>query len=256
MVNPLFNKDVVIQIIKNIVDENKKIISEINDNIDLDIINKNDIKNDLFLKNKKIINKNYGKLLITISHSNEYTAFQFTLKYKNNLFQIIELLFWYNYSISDNINIFDLTKNKCILYQTDEFKILLPNLTTLIKSNIISMKSRIKISQFNKCTKDFYRIKYVNLIYEFVNNNMLNIEDILINKIILDTKKIYKKNLNIFKFPYTICSLSNSDKDKNLLYDIYDEFLNLQLEEQIKILLNNKNINENKIIKINNLNFI
>ena len=253
MVNPSFNKEAVIQIIKNIVDNNKKIIFELNNNSSLNVIEKKDIKNDLFLKNKQIINKNYDKILITYSHSYEYTGIQFTLKFNNKLFQIVELLFWHNFTISDNINIFELTKNKCILYQTDNFKILLPNLSILIKSNIISMKSRIKTSQFNKCTKDYYRIKYIKLIYDIISNEINTTNNNIINEYILSTKKIYDKNMNIFKFPYTICSLNNIDSEKELIYNLYNKFLNLNIKKQIKILLDSNIDNEENKIKIENI---
>jgi hypothetical protein len=55
---------------------------------------------------------------------------------------------------------------------------------------------------------------------------------------IISTKKIYDKNKNIFKFPYSICSLTNNnDNEKKILYDLYDDFLNLEINEQIKILM-------------------
>jgi hypothetical protein len=253
MVNQTFDKDKALKIINDIINGNIDIIIKLNNIVELDVIYKNDIQKNIFLKRKHIINEDYNKLLITLSHSKDYIGIQFTLKYKNNFFQIIELLFWYNYTISENISISDFTKNKCILYKTDDFKILLPNLTMLIKSNIMSMKSRITTHQFNKCTKDYYRIKYIKLIYDFINNDNKNIKDVIINKIILDTQKIYEKNINIFKLPYSICSLNNTDDDKKLLYELYSDFLNLSLKKQINIMLNNIEINEEKKNKIKSI---
>lgn len=53
---------------------------------------------------------------------------------------------------------------------------------------------------------------------------------------------VYKKeNPEIFKFPFTICSINDVKKQK-VIYDLYDKFLNLDLEEQTEILANNKYI--------------
>jgi hypothetical protein len=213
-----FNKKIAIDIIKNFVLKNTEILTQINMLDCLGIIVKNEIENDIFLRKKYIVNKTYNKYLITYSSSLQYIGVQITLKYNNTLFQIVEILFWYDNIISENIHTNEFIKNECILYQTNEFKILLPNLIILIKSNIISIQSRIITYQFNKCAKDYYRIKYIKLIYDIKNtillnkNNILNENDITINNFIINTKKIYDKNPNIFKLPYSICSFENTDE--------------------------------------------
>jgi hypothetical protein len=244
-----FNKNIAINIVENFILKNTEILFQLNMLDKLNIINKNDIKNDDFLCKKHIINKNYNKYLITCSHSNQYTGIQFTLKYNNTLFQIVEILFWYDNTISENIHTDEFIKNKCIFYQTNEFKILLPNLVTLIKSNVISIQSRIMTYQFNKCAKDYYRIKYIKLIYDIknsdilTNNAILNDNDIIMNNIIINTKKIYSKNPNIFKLPYSICSLENTDKYKKDIFNLYNDFLNLNLDEQINIFMSSNLLN-------------
>lgn len=246
IVNNTFNKDIAKQIIEKIIKENTYIINNITNIDNLEIISKEDIKADIFLYGKNIINKNYTKILITFSHSRNYIAIQFTIKYKNRLYQIIELLFWYNEIISNNIHKKEFEINKCILFQTDKFKILLPDLSTLIKTNIISMQSRIINNQYNKCTKDYYRLQFIKLISDISSEN---INDNIIKNIILKLKQIYKKeNPNLFKLPYSICSLEKTDNEKKILYELYDKFLNLNLYEQINIMLKGNYI-ENEEIK-------
>jgi hypothetical protein len=102
------------------------------------------------------------------------------------------------------------------------------------------MKSRLQNKEYNKCSKDYYRLKFI----ELINNKKINYNDYITDEYIkLSIKnidKIYKKeNPNIFKFPFTICSLEDKKKQE-LIYEMYDKFLNLNLEEQIDILTNNK----------------
>ena len=59
--------------------------------------------------------------------------------------------------------------------------------------------------------------------------------------------------MNIFKFPYTICSLNNIDSEKELIYNLYNKFLNLNIKKQIKILLDSNIDNEENKIKIENI---
>ena len=210
------------------------------------IIDKNDVKNDIFLKDKKILKiKNnsdeLNKILLTYSdNGSEYFSIQINIKINDKIYQIIELLFWRKEIISNSIYLKDFDINTSVLYQTEKFKILLPDITMLLKTNINSMKSRLQNKDFNKCSKDYYRLKFI----ELINNKKINYKDEIIDEYIkLSIKnidKIYKKeNPNIFKFPYSICSIDNI-KEQEYIYELYDNFLNLNLKEQIEILSNNK----------------
>lgn len=209
----------------------------------IQIIEKKDIKNDIFLKDKKILDIKDGKfkkILLTYSDSGkDYFSIQINIKIDDKIYQIIELLFWRNEIISNSIYLKDFDINKSILFQTNKFKIILPDITMLLKTNINSMKSRLQNKEFNKCSKDYYRLKFI----EFVNIKKTNDDfdiDEYIKLSIKNIDKIYKKeNPNIFKFPFSICSLEDK-KEQELIYELYDNFLNLNLEEQIDILTNNK----------------
>lgn len=72
-----------------------------------------------------------------------------------------------------------------------------------------------------------------------------NNKDEYIKLSLKNIEKIYKKdNPNIFKLPYSICSIKNKN-EQEIFFELYDNFLNLELEEQIDILSNNKYLNKN-----------
>ena len=246
IVKPSFDKDNFKNIITSIINNNMKEFTNIDKNIKLQFIEKNDTKNDVFLKNKKILkiknnNEELKKILLTYSDSgNDYFSIQLNIKIDEKIYQIIELLFWRNEIISNSLYLKDFDVNKSVLFQIDKFKILLPDITILLKTNINSMKSRLQNNDFNKCAKDYYRLKFI----ELINNKKINynINDEYIKILIKNIDKIYKKeNPDIFKLPFSICSLNNI-KEQEKIYDLYDKFLNLNLEEQIEILSNNKYI--------------
>lgn len=244
IVKPSFNKDIFKSIVNKIITKNMKEFINIDKNNKLQNIEKNDMKNNGFLKNKKILeikNVKLKKISLTYSDSgNDYFSIQINIRIDDEIYQIVELLFWRNEIISNSIYLKDFDINKCVLFQTNKFKILLPDITMLLKTNINSMKSRLQNKEFNKCSKDYYRLKFI----ELINNKKINYNDEIIDEYIkLSIKnidKIYKKeNPNIFKFPFTICSLEDK-KEQEIIYGLYDKFLNLNLEEQIDILTNNK----------------
>lgn len=244
IVNDTFNKKEAKKIIDEIYNFNINIINKINNINVLENIEFEDIKNNLFLKSKKVIFYDKNKLLFTYSDGNNYLSVQINIKYNNLIYQLIELVFWYNDIISNSIYKKEFDINKCVFYQTNEFKILLPELSTLVKTNILSIKSRILNNEFNKCTKDYNRLKFIDLINTINNNNINIIDNIIIKSSILKLNKLYKKeNPNLFKLPNSICSLYNSDNDKKKLYNLYNKFLDLELDKQIYILLNNDFIN-------------
>ena len=158
------------------------------------------------------------------------------------MYQIVEFLFWKNKLLTGNISLNVLKINKCVLYQNKDIRFLLPNLTILIKTNILSMHSRLIDNFYNKCAKDYHRLKYL---YDVSRLPFNNIEDI-IDDMIMNVKKIYEKeNPNLFKLPYSICSLdNNNDEDKNNIYKLYKKFINLDLKEQIKLMLLNNNVDD------------
>lgn len=242
-----FDKTIFMSILKDIVVNNMNLMKEINDNNKLQSINKNDIKNDIFLRNKKRINliedeNKLNNIIFTYSDSgSDYFSIQLSIKFNNKIYQIIELLFWRNEIISNLIYLKDFEINKSIFFQTNDFKIILPDIEMLLKTNMYSMKIRLQNKDFNKCKKDFYRLKFIELLNNFPNKEELknNIKDENIKKSIEKIVKIYKKdNPYIFKLPYSICSLEDNT-EQELFYDLYDKFLNLNTNEQFKILNNN-----------------
>lgn len=246
IVKPSFDKNIFKSIISSIININMIEFIEINNNNKLQIIEKKDLKNNIFLNGKKtskIVNNNkeLTKILLTYSDSgNDYFSIQINIKIDDEIYQIVEILFWRNEIISNSIYLKDFDINMCVLFQTNKFKILLPDITMLLKTNINSMKSRLQNKEFNKCSKDYYRLKFI----ELINNKKINYNNVMFDEYIkLSIKnidKIYKKeNPNIFKFPFSICSLEDK-KEQELIYELYDKFLNLNLEEQIDILTNNK----------------
>lgn len=257
LVNNTFDKNIAKNIIKKILINNTPLIEKINDIEELEIIAKEDIKNNEFLKTKDIIDKNFKKILITLSHNKSYTAIHFTIKYKGILFQIIELLFWYNGVISSTIHKNEFYINKCVLYQNKDFKILLPSVKTLIQSNITSMQSRLINNQYNKCTKDYYRLNFIKLISEIqldytkINNND---EKIFFENFINNGKLIYKKdNPYILKLPFNICSLEKTDEEKKALHKIYEKFINLNIYEQYNILSHGNFLSSDEIKVVKNI---
>lgn len=238
MVEENFDNNTFRNLITEIMDNAKTLINNINLNNILEKIDTNDIKTDVFLKSKKIANVNSNKVVITFSTGKEYNSVQLSIKYKNILHQIIEFLFWKNKLLTGNISIDVLKNNKCILYQSNDMIFLLPNLAILIKTNILSMQSRLINNSYNKCTKDYYRLKYL---FDVSNVVVEDIKDV-INDMIINVKKIYEKeNPDLFKLPFSICSLED-DNNKKKIYRLYKEFLDLDFKEQIKIMLLNDNI--------------
>ena len=245
IVKQTFTKDIFKSIIESIIQNNIKEFIYINKNKKLQTIDKKDIKNDIFLNSKKtlpIINDDntLNNILLTYSSGTEYYSIQISIKIEDKLYQIIELLFWRNEIISNSIYLKDFDINKCIFFKTNEFKILLPDIITLLKTNINSMKIRLQNKEFNKCAKDYYRLKFIELINNINSINEKNIKDKYILSSIKYIDKIYKKdNPNLFKLPYSICSLDNIEEQEKV-YDLYNKFLNLYLNEQIDLLINNK----------------
>ena len=241
-----FNKNIFKSIIELIIKNNINEFVNINKNNELQFIDADEIKNDIFLKNKKILKlKSNGeelkKILLSYSDSgNDYYSIQLNIKIEKKIYQIIELLFWRNEIISNSIYLKDFDINKSVFFQTDKFKILSPDITILLKTNINSMKLRLQNKDFNKCSKDYYRLKFI----ELLNNTKIiykdNVIDDYIKLSIKNIDKIYKKdNPNIFKFPFSICSLGVVVEQEKI-YELYDAFLNLNLEEQIELLSSNK----------------
>jgi hypothetical protein len=224
-------------------------IIEISDKFE--IISKNDIKKDKFLEKKTIFNKNYTKLLKSISFSgSDYYSYILSFKYKGSMYQIVEILFWKNGIISNNISLQSLKYNKCILYQNNTLKILLPNILLLIKSNIISMQSRFYGNNYNKCIKDFYRLKYLENISKLPKLTDFN----YINVILANIDVIYKKeNPYLFNLPFSICSLHISDENKKIIHQVYNKFINIDLKKQIEIMTNNVDLNNDEKNNIKNI---
>lgn len=242
-----FNNDVFKSIIELIIKNNITEFININENTNLEIIDKKAIKNNYFLNNKKVLpifnnNIELNKILLTYSLGKEYFSMQISIKVEGYIYQIIELLFWRDEIISNSIYLKDFYNNNCVLFQTNKFKILLPDITMLLKTNINSMKSRLQNQEFNKCSKDYYRLKFIELINNKKSLNKDNIKDEYIKLSIKNIDKIYKKdNPNLFKLPYSICSLDNFE-EQEYYFELYEKFLNLDLKEQIDILSNNKYI--------------
>ena len=182
-----FNKDSFKSIIDSIIKNNIKEFVNINNNNKLQIIDNIDIKNDSFLHNKKILpitnnNNKLNNLLMTYSIGTEYFSMQINIKVEEKIYQIIEILFWRNEIISNSIYLkdFEFDINKIVFFQTNEFKILLPDIIMLLKTNINSMKSRLQNKNFYKCVKDYYRLKFIELvnIEKIMYDNDINDNDI------------------------------------------------------------------------------
>ncbi len=112
------------------------------------------------------------------------------------------------------------------------------------------MHSRLINNYYNKCTKDYYRLKYLYEISKLPCNNIKDqIDDMIIN-----VKKINEKeNPYLFKLPYSICSLENTDENKENIYKLYKEFINLSIDKQIKLMLSSDEIDENIKNSIKNI---
>ncbi len=103
------------------------------------------------------------------------------------------------------------------------------------------MKSRLQNKQFYKCTKDYYRLKFIESISNDDLINTFNFNDDYIKLSIQNIHKIYKKdNPNIFKFPFSICFIEDDIKKQERVFQLYNDFLNLDIDKQIDILTNNK----------------
>ena len=206
-------------------------------------ITKEDIKKDIFLKTKKILNKDHKIFLFTFTKNIKYLGFQISIKYNNILYQILEIIFWFNYTISDNLNIIHFNSYNNILYDFENLNILLPHPYLLVNSNIVSIENRYNTTSFEKCSKDFFRILFFHDIInsEIIINN-INIEII---KILL--KFLFEKiNNKIFKLPFTICNLNITFDNKKTIYNLYKKFMDSNIEIQLNVLLNLLDINENE----------
>ena len=117
------------------------------------------------------------------------------------------------------------------------------------------MQSRLINNQYNKCTKDYYRLNFVKKISEikFDYEKIINSNDkIFFEKFINKSNLIYKKdNPNLFKLPFNICSLENKDDEKKELHAIYDKFINLDINIQYDIFAKSNflSTSEKEIIK-------
>ena len=234
--------------IKTILKISELFINQMDGQKDLQIITKTDIKNDAFLSCKNIVNKgDKNKIIITYSNGQEYCSIQMTIKYNYELYQIMEIHFWKNSIISNVIVEQCFLKNKCILYINNDLTILLPDIILLIQSNILSLHDRLIINNFEKCNKDYNRLAFLEYVSniqkdmiivenKFITENQFNI----LKGIFKQVHRIYKKeNPNIFKLPNTICSMDDTYENKKKAYELYVKFLNLNLDEQLKIMREN-----------------
>ena len=235
IVNNNFTQINAIDIFNNFIIKNEWFFIKLNELNSLDIITKNDIKKDIFLKTKKILNKDHKIFLFTFTKNIKYLGFQISIKYNNILYQILEIIFWFNYTISDNLNITHFNTYSNILYDFDNLNILLPFPSLLIQSNIISIESRYNSNSFEKCSKDFFRILFF---YDIIKSEYIIKNDniILIQKLL---KLLFEKiNNKIFKLPFTICNLNITFENKKTIYNLYKKFMDSNIEIQLNVLLN------------------
>jgi hypothetical protein len=249
VVKPNFDKNIFKLIITTLIKNNINEFININNSNKIQYINDDDIKNDIFLNGKNklpIVNNgnSLNNILLTYSYGSVYFSIQISIKINGKIYQIIELLFWRNEIISNTIYLKDFEINKCLFFQTDKFKILLPDVSVLLKTNIISMKFRLLNKEFNKCAKDYYRLRFIDLINDKNSIDIENIKDDFMELSIKAINKIYKKdNPDLFKLPNSICSLNDIIKQEKI-FNLYNDFLNLDLDEQINILTNYKHNND------------
>ena len=227
----------------------KILINKINASDDFEIISETDIKKDNFLSRHKYAE--YKKLLFSGSASgSEYLSYCVSVKYKNKMYQIIEFLFWKNnliHSMSEQL----LKNKKSILYQLDEHKFLLPELSILIQTNIDSMYSRINKKEYKKAVKDYHRLKYVhNLLEKCSEYKELKI-------IFENVKQIFKKHENVFdsiiKIYSSIYCLNTTEEYKEKIINLYDDFFKLNIEDQLKLFINNLNYDDDTKVTIQNI---
>ena len=222
-----------ITIINDFINNNLWFFNIIKNEIKFEKINKDDIKNDNFLKTKKIINKDYNNYIITYTKTENYIGFQISIKFNNILFQIYEILFWLNSILNDNVFIQQFKQHNNILYINNDIKIILLHPVLLINMNTFSIESRFNKYYFEKCSKDYFRLLFLsNLINCKVNHNNLIIE----NLIFLIDKKFIKIYNKIFKFPFTICNLKISDEEKKHYISLYNKFINYDINKQLLFL--------------------
>ena len=243
------NSEIYKEITTKISNCAKILINKINASDDFEIISETDIKEDRFLANHRYAE--YKKLLLSGSASgSEYLSYCFSVKYKNKMYQIVEFLFWKNnliHSMSEQL----LKNKKSILYQIDQYKFLLPELSILIQTNIDSMYSRINTKEYKKAVKDYHRLKYV---YDLLEKCSENKE---LKGIFENVKKIFKKHENLFdsiiKIYSSIYCLNITEEHKEKIINLYDDFFKLNIKDQLKMFINNLIYDDNTQVTIQNI---
>ena len=163
------------------------------------------------------------------------------------MYQILEIIFWFNYTISDNLNITHFNTYSNILYDFENLNILLPHPYLLVSSNIVSIENRYNTTSFEKCSKDFFRILFFHDVID--SESIINNTNIEIIKILL--KFLFEKiNNKIFKLPFTICNLNIAFENKKTIYNLYKKFMDSNIEIQLTVLLNLLDIREEEKIAV------
>lgn len=241
LVNNNFNINNGIDMINILMQQD--IFNFIKNDSNFEIITKKDILSNEFLKTKKIVNKNFNNILITYTKSKQYIGFQFSIKYKNILYQIVEILFWFNGTINDNLNITHLNLINSFLYvdNDNDIEILIINPKLLVDNNVLSITARFESMQYIKCSKDYFRLLFMYNLPNNIEKNKNSIIDNILNNV---TKTFNLKYPNIFNSPFKICNINETEEIKQIIQKIYINFLNLDVEKQIKIILKNKNLSD------------
>lgn len=201
-----------------------------------------------------IINKKY---IITRYENWKYMSYRILIVIETKLFHIIEIfLRKYNY-VNEYMTFNDVKDFKLVkIIDNDNNIHLTINCNTLIKTNLLSLKDRIKDGYYIKAWKDYNRI---SKLLELINMNKSNIKIIRnVCKWLNDNNfHYYKKTLN--KYPYILIDkYIIKTKINKKLESIMEIVLDNDIKKKIELLVyyNFTNNNEHKKIIDEHLIFV
>ena len=126
-----------------------------------------------------------------------------------------------------------------IVYKTDKYKIILPNILILVKTNVLSLQLRTLDKKINNCIKDYNRLCYIKNICNTFNFNKGEYVLCPIKYSLWQTKNNFNREFeNILKYPYSIYSMDNTHEEKELYLSEWKIFLKLGIKKQTNVIKN------------------